>query len=135
MVLMSPSRPAVLSRRCAHRLEQRAAPARSNRSPSETISGNQCQSVAISGCTCTLELVAIRDHQWQSVAISGNQWLHLHARIGRNQWQSVASSGIRGNERQSVAISGHQWQSETISGEQWQSEAPHRSAVQAPLIR
>ena len=67
---------------------------------------------------------AISGNQWQSVAISGNQERSVAIRnaISGNQWQSVA---ISGNQERPVAIrneiSGNQWQSVAIRNGQWLS--------------
>ena len=91
----------------------------------EAISGNQRQSVAISGNQgASRKLVeAIRGNQWQSVTISGNQ--------GASRTLVDATAAMT---KTSEAISGNQWQSvartkDSAPAKTSVAEAPYRASV------
>ena len=102
----------------------------------EAISGNQRQSVAISGNQgASRKLVeAIRGNQWQSVTLGGNQGASrkLVEAISGNQWQSVTNRGNQGASRKLVdATAAITKTSEAIRGNQWQSVARTKDSAPA----
>ena len=91
----------------------------------EAISGNQRQSVAISGNQgASRKLVeAIRGNQWQSVTISGNQGASRKL-VDATAAMTKTSEAIRGNQWQSVARTKDSAPAKTSV-----AEAPYRASV------
>ena len=91
----------------------------------EAISGNQRQSVAISGNQgASRKLVeAIRGNQWQSVTISGNQGASRKL-VDATAAMTKTSEAIRGNQWQSLARTKDSAPAKTSV-----AEAPYRASV------
>ena len=101
--------------------------------PAEAAALKQMQSGDVEGGSRKL-VEAISGNQRQSVAISGNQGASrkLVEAIRGNQWQSVTISGNQGASRKLVdATAAMTKTSEAISGNQWQSVARTKDSAPA----
>ena len=101
--------------------------------PAEAAALKQMQSGDVEGGSRKL-VEAISGNQRQSVAISGNQGASrkLVEAIRGNQWQSVTLSGNQGASRKLVdATAAMTKTSESISGNQWQSVARTKDSAPA----
>ena len=101
--------------------------------PAEAAALKQMQSGDVEGGSRKL-VEAISGNQRQSVAISGNQGASrkLVEAIRGNQWQSVTLSGNQGASRKLVdATAAMTKTSEAISGNQWQSVARTKDSAPA----
>ena len=101
--------------------------------PAEAAALKQMQSGDVEGGSRKL-VEAISGNQRQSVAISGNQGASrkLVEAIRGNQWQSVTISGNQGASRKLVdATAAMTKTSESISGNQWQSVARTKDSAPA----